>query len=173
MNGLPLSSHCLSCFVFVGSKLFHSARSDRCGAMGCREEGEVAKLVSLGCTAWTASLPVHEATGYRSRQQWPPTPGGGGVSRSSLNPVNGVHQARSDYGGWGQNAVRIKGGIGFSPWAQLSINAISRISLKSLLCSLVCNLFVMFQVNLRPGVGVFLAPPPPYGISTLSLKRLT
>ena len=158
MNGLPLSSHCLSCFVFVGSKLFHSARSDRCGAMGCREEGEVAKLVSLGCTAWTASLPVHEATGYRSRQQWPPTPGGG--SRSSLYPVNGVHQARGDYVGWGQNAVRIKGGIGFSPWTQLSVNAISRVSLKSLPCSL--------AFNLRPGVGVVLAPPPPWYFHDIS-----
>ena len=162
MNGLPLSSHCLSCFVFVGSKLCHSARSDRCGAMGCREEGEVAKLVSLGCTAWTASLPVcMKRLGTAPASNGHQLPGGGGVSRSSLNPVNGVHQARSDYGGWGQNAVRIKGGIGFSPWAQLSINAISRISLKSLLCSLVCNLFVMFQVNLRPGVGGLFSPPPP------------
>ena len=63
------------CFSWIKAL---SAHSDRCGAMGCGVEGEVAKLVSLGCTAWTASLPVHEATGYRSRQQWPPTPGEGG-----------------------------------------------------------------------------------------------
>ena len=89
-------------------------------------------------------------------------------SRSSLYPVNGVHQARGDYVGWGQNAVRIKGGIGFSPWTQLSVNAISRVSLKSLPCSLACNLFVMGQVNLRPGVGVVLAPPPPWYFHDIS-----
>ena len=93
-------------------------------------------------------------------------PGGG--LRSSLYPVNGVHQARGDYVGWGQNAVRIKGGIGFSPWTQLSVNAISRVSLKSLPCSLACNLFFMGHVNLRPGGGVVLAPPPPWYFHDIS-----
>ena len=160
------------CFCWIKALSFSSFWPLRgYGMQGRRGGGEisVARVHRLDCeptSAWSDWVPLPPAMATNSR-------GGGGVSRSSLNPVNGVHQARSDYGGWGQNALRIKWGISFSPWAQPSINAISRISLKSLLCSLVCNLFVMFQVNLRPGVGFFLAPPPPYGISTLSLKRLT
>ena len=67
------------------------------------------KLMSPGCThSLDCNVSVHEANRtYRSRQQRPQTPGAGGgrvSSGSASYPVNGVHQARSDYGVGGREA---------------------------------------------------------------------